>query len=175
MWGPLRVSRPAHRGITEGVACAQGFCLHQPRGALLLLLYCLLVPPVSQEAGSGACQPPPNLRRRCRASPPKLPGTLHRVGDCHTAVFHAAPGTASAPHCACHVQRPPSCAACNSNTPGDSVNGGTAPLTREGCRGGLGHGRWRSQEVCSRAARAPPGVCCRPQALRPSGAMQRTS
>ena len=60
-WSPLRASRPVHRGIPEGDAFAKGLCLHQPRGALLLLLYCLVVPSVSPEAGSGACQPYPKM------------------------------------------------------------------------------------------------------------------
>ena len=45
----------------------------------------------------------------------------------YSCLFRAVPGTVTAPHCACHMQRPHFCAACNSNTPGDSVKGATAP------------------------------------------------
>ena len=80
---PLRASRPANQGCQEGFRLCQGHM--QCRGALFLLLYCLVRHLFNQEAGNGASQLCACVEKRCHASPPKLLGTLHRVGE--TAVF----------------------------------------------------------------------------------------
>ena len=46
-------------------------------------------------------------------------------------LFRAVPGTVTAPHCVCLMRGPHLCAACSGSSPGDLVEGGSAPLSRE--------------------------------------------
>ena len=49
----------------------------------------------------------------------------------YSCLFRAVPGTVTAPHCACLMRGPHFCAACSGSSPGDLVEGGSAPLSRE--------------------------------------------
>ena len=111
----------------------------QYRGALLLLLYFLLRRTI-QPGGWERCKPALPMRREalsCIAT--QAPGHFAQ-GWGHSCLFRLTPGMCHPTMPRLPIGRAHFYAAYDSNTLGDSIEGGAAPLLERGRRGGLRHG-----------------------------------